>query len=423
MRSVQLSGLDIGAIAAIGVALLVLFWTWRTRRHAVRRIAAVTTRLEGSADVTGKGRLETALSGLERAVGAGAIEISDARASVERLAEAFALVPQGVVVCDENGEIIHRNARADELMGDPMDEALASEAVSRLLEAAVRGEEGSDTLELFGPPRRILTITASPLADTARLVGAAAIIDDVSERRRLEAVRRDFVANISHELKTPVGALGLLAETLAGEEDAAVAARLTERMQVEAFRVGRIIEDLLDLSRIEAEESPLREPVPVHLVLAEAVERLRAVAEHRGIELVVNEPPRRLALIGDRRQLVSAVHSLVENAITYSGEGSEVTLAARANGGWVEITVADHGIGIPARDLDRIFERFYRVDRGRGRDTGGTGLGLAIVRHVAGNHGGEVRVQSEEGRGSTFTLKLPGRRGPVAVVAPDAQAG
>jgi two-component system sensor histidine kinase SenX3 len=406
-------------LAACAVGLFAIFYAWRLRRQVVRRLAAVTSRLEevASVDVVDERGMETALAALERAASVGALRISDAEVSVERLADAFRLVGHGIVVCDENGEAVFRNERADELVSDRLGEALAADAVERLLAAAGRGEPGTETLELYGPPRRLLTIHAAPLANDSKLIGAAAVIEDVSERRRLEAVRRDFVANISHELKTPVGALGLLAETLADETDRKVMSRLAERMQTEAFRVGRIIEDLLDLSRIEAEESPLREAVAVHLVLAEAVERVRSVADHRSIRIDVHEPPRRLAVVGDRRQLVSAMHSLLENAVTYSDDGGEVTIETRTNGTWVEITVADRGIGIPARDLERIFERFYRVDRARARDTGGTGLGLAIVRHVASNHGGEVRVQSHEGSGSTFTLKLPAGPGPVALTA------
>jgi two-component system sensor histidine kinase SenX3 len=259
-------------------------------------------------------------------------------------------------------------------------------------------------------------VTASPLDDERRTVGALGIIEDVSERRRLEAVRRDFVANISHELKTPVGALGLLAETLLAEDDADVSRRLAERMLTEAFRVGRTIDDLLALSRIEAEEAPLREPVPVHLVVAEAVERMRPAAEQQGIDVRVAEPRRTLTIMGDRRQLVSALYNLLDNAVKYSDAGSsvDVRVSVSTDGGRVAIEVEDHGIGIPTRDHERIFERFYRVDRGRSRDTGGTGLGLAIVRHVAGNHGGEVRIASREGEGSTFTLVLPA--GPSAAV-------
>jgi two-component system sensor histidine kinase SenX3 len=179
--------------------------------------------------------------------------------------------------------------------------------------------------------------------------------------------------------------------------------------------VARIIEDLLDLSRIEAEESPVREPVPVHLVVAEAVERVRPVAEVHGVVVDVAEPSRRLVVSGDRRQLVSALFNLLENAVKYSEPGGRVELRARSDGARVELAVRDEGIGIPARDLERIFERFYRVDRARSRQTGGTGLGLAIVRHVATNHGGEVTVESREGEGSVFRLVLPLAGGPVAV--------
>jgi two-component system sensor histidine kinase SenX3 len=226
------------------------------------------------------------------------------------------------------------------------------------------------------------------------------------------------VANISHELKTPVGALGVLAETLAGEHDPDVVARLAERMQQEAFRVARTIDDLLQLSQIEAGELPSRDPVPVHLVLAEAVDRTRAAAEMQGVTLHVDEPSPRLCVVGDRRQLVSALANLCDNAVKYSDRGGAVRLCARTDGTWVEIDVADEGIGIPGNDLERVFERFYRVDRARSRDTGGTGLGLAIVRHVVQNHEGSVTVRSREGEGSTFTLRLPAGPGPVALTEP-----
>jgi two-component system sensor histidine kinase SenX3 len=228
-------------------------------------------------------------------------------------------------------------------------------------------------------------------------------------------MRTDFVANISHELKTPVGALALLAEALIGEDESEVVTRLAEKMVSEAHRMGRTIEDLLELSRIELGESPHREVVSVGLVAAEAVERVRHLADQREIAIDIVEPSRRLNAIGDRRQLVSAVANLVENGVKYSDPGCPVEVSAHTDGTWVDIVVRDHGIGIPARDLDRIFERFYRVDRARSRETGGTGLGLAIVRHVATNHGGSVSVNSQEGAGSTFTLRIPVGPGPVAV--------
>jgi two-component system sensor histidine kinase SenX3 len=334
-----------------------------------------------------------------------------------RISEALSAVPEGVVVCDEHGTVRYRNEIAQSFAGARHGEALADLAVTELLDAALRRGPAEQTLELYGPPRRALS-------EGERTLGAVAIIEDVSERRRLEAIRRDFVANVSHELKSPVGALGILAETMQAEDEPVVSRRLAERMQLEAFRVARIIDDLLDLSRIESEEAPVREPVAVHVAVAQAIERIRPVADHQGVTIDVNEPPRRLSVVGDRRQLVSAVHNLLENAVKYSDDASTVEVRVRSvadpkasEGTWVEISVRDYGIGIPARDIERIFERFYRVDRARARDTGGTGLGLAIVRHVATNHRGEVHVVSQEGEGSTFTLRLPAGPGPVVLSA------
>ncbi len=159
----------------------------------------------------------------------------------------------------------------------------------------------------------------------------------------------------------------------------------------------------------------MREPVAVHLLVAEAAERVRSAAEQRAVTITFGEGAEHLIVRGDRRQLVSALFNLLENSVKYSDEGSTVDVRSHTDGEWVELTVTDQGIGIPERDLERVFERFYRVDRARGRDTGGTGLGLAIVRHVANNHGGDVRVESHEGTGSSFTLRIPAGPGPVAM--------
>jgi two-component system sensor histidine kinase SenX3 len=200
------------------------------------------------------------------------------------------------------------------------------------------------------------------------------------------------------------------------ENDPVVANRLAERIHSEAFRVNRIIEDLLDLSRLESEGAPAREPIPVTLFVAEAIERIRTAADHRGITVNFVEPENGIVVIGDRRQLVSAVHALLENAVSYSAEGSaieirierhEASAESDLDGPFARIVVKDSGVGIPAKDLERIFERFYRVDPGRARQTGGTGLGLSIVRHVTQNHGGAISVDSREGEGSTFFLDLP----------------
>ena len=451
-------------VLVVAVVVALLIGRHSGRRALSQRLTALGSRLGVDAPQQ-DGNIETALSYLEQVTGAAQEAVASSSADAIRLRRSLDTLPQGVVLCDENGAVVYRNARANALMVSRHGDALAAQAVTELLEDAWHEGGAERTLDLYGPPRRTLTVRAQLIDDGRRPLGVIAMIDDVSERRRLEEIRRDFVANVSHELKTPMGALGLLAETLVSEPDADVARRLANRIHTEAFRVSRIIDDLLDLSRIEFEEAPPREPVLVNLVMAEAVERVRATAEQRGIALVLREPEPPVAVLGDRRQLVSAMHALLENAVTYSYDGSQVVVSgttsvvqaarrdesagapalgsgepsryegappgaqpAHAAGAvavdesaaptpeappkpaereTVRISVADQGVGIPARDLDRIFERFYRVDHGRSRDTGGTGLGLSIVRHVANNHQGWVDVESREGEGSTFTLVLP----------------
>ena len=533
----------VGAAVLVVVALLALLIGRHSGRRALsQRLTALGSRL-GLDTPDENASLETALAYLEQVTGSATEAVAESSADAIRLRRSLDTFPQGVVLCDEHGSVVYRNARADALMTSRHGDALAAQVVTELLEDAWDTGAAERTLDLYGPPRRTLAVRARLIDDGRRPLGVIAVIEDVSERRRLEEIRRDFVANVSHELKTPMGALGLLAETLVTEPDGDVARRLASRIHTEAFRVSRIIDDLLDLSRIESEEAPPREPVPVNLVMAEAVERVRATAEQRDITITMDEPEPHVVVLGDRRQLVSAMHALVENAVNYSYDGSTVavqaTVASSSLGGaagsfstWmvnsarptpapgararsgaaeerpdtgheeghvvlssgeapdkvtasiatseppgpashgspdapafdaaappesaafseaalapemthalemthapeppppvppqatngrgaaeeaaaplsretVRIKVVDHGVGIPARDLDRIFERFYRVDQGRSRDTGGTGLGLSIVRHVANNHRGWVEVESREGEGSTFTLVLP----------------
>ena len=321
-----------------------------------------------------------------------------------RVVEALEGLPVGVVVEDEDGRTVASNALARSPLNDVQGDALASAVLGRVISAARAGERASETLDLHGSPARVIDIFASRLVSG----GVVGVLVDTSERRRLDAVRRDFVANVNHELRTPIGALGLLAEALEEETDPAVVRRLAERISSEAERAGALIEDLLDFSRVDAADSGTRTPVPVDAVVASATERVLAKADRHGVRLQVGDKAGQDGIVaGDRDQLVSAVVNLIDNAVKYSDADSVVDICAAADGGWVDVVVADHGIGIPAKDVDRVFERFYRVDRARDRRTGGTGLGLAIVRHVASNHGGEVRVESHEGMGSTFTLRLP----------------
>ncbi|NAZ76562.1 two-component sensor histidine kinase [Kineococcus sp. T13] len=245
------------------------------------------------------------------------------------------------------------------------------------------------------------------------------LLEDRTESRRVEATRRDFVANVSHELKTPVGALSLLSEAVEEAADDPEAVRhFARRMRREATRLSALVQEIIDLSRLQAAENVVRpELLEVDSLVAEAIDRSGSVAHQRGSEVVV-AGTRGLQVRGDRELLVTALRNLVHNALAYSPERSRVVVEVRRSSGQatgaehgvvptVDIAVSDRGVGISPADLDRIFERFYRVDPARSRSTGGTGLGLSIVKHVAGNHGGDVRVWSAEGEGSTFTLRLP----------------
>ncbi len=393
----------VAGVATVGALL-------RREHHAARRVARAVGRLEGRSPTVG-GSLPVHLDELDEAIAAAA-DAREEAVTAARLVRAIDAIPQGVVICDAQGAIVFQNAVGAALAGARHGDALVSAAVTELLEAAVAGTATATEVELYGPPRRVVQLDAYPLplTEDGATTGGLAVIEDVSERRRLENIRRDFVANISHELKTPVGALQLLAETLLDADEAEDRDRLARRMLDEASRVGETIDDLLALSSIEADQGAGRVPVAVAPLVREVVARAAPAAAARDVVLEA-DVPEGLAVVGDPRQLASALFNLVDNAVKYSDAGGRVDVVGRLDGGWVTCSVVDEGPGIPARDQERIFERFYRVDRGRSRDTGGTGLGLAIVRHVAGNHGGEVLVDSREGEGATFTLRLPA--GPV----------
>ena len=241
---------------------------------------------------------------------------------------------------------------------------------------------------------------------------------DESGERRVEAVRRDFVANISHELKTPIGAISVLSEALAAARDDPEAVDLfSGRLQRETARLAELINQIIDLSRLQSEDPMLsRELVDVGEVVAEAVSRSQERATQRGVGLIVAHTDV-VRVMGDRWQLADAITNLVQNAINYSNERARVTISVQAvaqdGDDFVDVKVSDNGIGIRPEEQERIFERFYRVDYGRSRESGGTGLGLSIVRHIAVTHGGSIRVWSRPGQGSTFTLRLPAYLGPV----------
>jgi two-component system, OmpR family, sensor histidine kinase SenX3 len=386
----------VGALVAATVAVLVTHRLW------VRRLLTLRSELGGAVPLPVDRSPSALIAAVERTTRDATNEAARSRATLLRLQAAVDALPQGVVVTTRTGEVQLRNAAAQSFLGTRTGDALVDEALRLAVRVAGAGDSVHRTIEVFGPPRRTVELTALPIDG-----GALVELEDVTERARLEAVRTDFVANISHELRTPVGALALLAETLIGEDDLETVAHLAGKMVFESHRVARIIEDLLELSRIELGEPPVREPVDISRVVGEAVERVRALAESRQVSVHVEEDGDRLCVLGDSRQLVSAVANLLENGVKYSDAGSVVEASTALVDASVSLVVTDHGIGIPSGDLDRVFERFYRVDRARSRETGGTGLGLAIVRHVATNHGGSVAVESQEGLGSVFTLRLP----------------
>jgi two-component system sensor histidine kinase SenX3 len=291
--------------------------------------------------------------------------------------------------------------------------------------------------ELVGQVRRTgetisaeITLSRGPFGDgsmrfrvrAARLGTRFVLLlaEDRTESFRLDEVRRDFVANISHELKTPIAAVGLLAEALSHAADEPVQVRrFAARLTTESARLGRLTQEIIELSRLQAQDV-LAEPKNLSIddIVVAAVDQNRVVAEMEQITIVIGKKSK-ARVYGDEQLLIVAIHNLVANAVHYSGEGSRVGVGVRRNQGIVEITVTDQGVGIPEADLDRVFERFFRVDSSRSRHTGGTGLGLSIVKHVVQNHGGDIRVWSQSGSGSTFTIRLPEATTPASAATGD----
>lgn len=318
-------------------------------------------------------------------------------------------LPVAVAVLDGQDDVVLANSSAVHL-GVVRDDRVPVAELRRLVRDTRRSGTAHDAeLELaasrLGRVPEAVRVRLTPIGGAGHV---ALLVEDVTEAHRVEAVRRDFVANVSHELKTPVGAMGLLAEALLGcAADEVAVRRFAGRVQHEADRLARLVQELIDLSRLQgADPLPDPERVSVDRVVAEAVDRTRTLAAARGTALVTGGE-RGLSVLGSESQLVTALANLLDNAVAYSPDRTRVAVAVRRREGAVEMSVTDQGIGIADKDLERVFERFYRADPARSRATGGTGLGLAIVKHVATNHGGEVDVWSVEGAGSTFTLRLP----------------
>ena len=336
-----------------------------------------------------------------------AAPMPEPQAGEDRLAASLAVFDDGIVIVDRLGREVLRNPAAERYSEARTGDAIVADAIHRMLDAAIAGTVAEEELGLFGPPSRTVAVRAVPLELRGERIGAICWVRDISAKRRTDQVRRDFVANVSHELKTPIGALTVLAETMAVADDAAVQQQLADRVVREADRLAQIVEDLLDLSLLEAQEAPSRETLPVALIVGDAIDQVRPKADAAGIPVITTTIAADVYASCDRRQLTSAVTNLLDNAVKYSDPGGIVEVSMESGAGLVTIAVRDHGVGIPARDLERVFERFYRVDRARSRATGGTGLGLSIVRHVVQAHDGDVTVTSTEGEGSVFSIRIP----------------
>lgn len=326
------------------------------------------------------------------------------------LAALLAHLPSASIVVGEGEEVLRASASAH-AMGLLRGGQLVHAEIAELVVEA-RTDGGSRQVQLSLP--------RGPAAGSGRFIVAAQVVamsggrvlvlaEDRTAQIRLDDVRRDFIANVSHELKTPVGAMALLAETIADAADDPEAVRtFAERMGRESRRLSGLVQDIIDLSRLQDADVRIEaRPVPVDEIVADAVERASVEAKARDIAIVAGRGGD-LAVHGDPVLLVTAVRNLLDNALRYSDPGTRIAIAVRrGEDDLVEIAVVDQGIGIDPENLPRVFERFYRVDPARSRQTGGTGLGLSIVKHVAADHGGEVTVWSTPGRGSTFTLRIP----------------
>jgi two-component system sensor histidine kinase SenX3 len=333
----------------------------------------------------------------------------------QMLAHIVSESPTGIVVVDTYRDVVYANRRATEL-GLVRDRLLDDRAWAAAERTLLTGEDVDVDLS----PRKVANPGRSGLSvrghvrllteDDRRF--AVVYVDDQSEHARMEATRRDFVANVSHELKTPVGAVGVLAEAaLASADDPDTVRHFAEKMVAESHRLANMVGELIELSRLQgAERLPDLNAVEVDSVVAEALSRHKVAADNADIAITTDRPTG-YRVLGDQPLLVTALANLISNAIAYSPHGSPVSISRRRRGHYIEIAVTDRGIGIAKADQERVFERFFRVDKARSRATGGTGLGLAIVKHVAANHNGSIRLWSQPGTGSTFTLSIPAYSG------------
>ncbi len=322
--------------------------------------------------------------------------------SWDQVMDVLDVLPIGIAIADPAASRRYRNNSAVAMTGVRYVDVLVDQAVDEMVNQVQQTGAGTRILEAVAGTTRFFKIHGQVLQSNKTVI----TIEDITEKSRIDTVQTDFVANLSHELKTPIGAVAALADSLNGETETEVVWRLAKRIVTESHRMSRIVDDLLDLSRVEFGGAEEWTELDLELVLIEVVSSNQHAAKRQGVELTLTGVSP-LPVRGDRAKLVSVFSNLVDNAVKYSEAGGIVLVESSLHGGDVVVCVTDHGIGIAAKDQKRIFERFYRVDKARSRATGGTGLGLSIVRHIVLEHGGTIGVVSEEGLGSTFTIRLP----------------
>ena len=402
------SSLILVSIVVGFIGLIVAAWLSRRMSRPIVELTEHTKALSGNGPKPPRSRvleideLATAIADLDASNRSRLLETVRASSTLEVVLGAM---PQGTVLFDEDDTVIYANPSARGLLGaipDTLSGLVPFSFQDALLEARETGDS-TTLLAEHGKPVRQLRGIATPFADDKRIL---LVVVDVTERERAASVRRDFVANASHELKTPVSAIIASSEALqlAVERGDESAARFAAQIEGSARQLDRLVTDLLDLSRLERDEPELG-PLSLDHLVQEELERVRAVADEQGIDLTLQVAPAQVA--GSRRDVAIAVRNLLDNAIRYTPSGGSIGAELEVVGDDAVLRISDTGEGIPTRDLDRVFERFYRVDNARARATGGTGLGLAIVKHVVESHGGSVSVESELGAGSTFTVHLP----------------
>ena len=335
---------------------------------------------------------------------------------VRTLVSAIEAIDQGIWITDAEGVVLRHNEALRNILGTdqelvgqrPLFLLRRTELHDAVLRACREGVASKVEVSMDAPRSKTLEVYVAPLAGASG--GSAAVFRDVTERKRLERVRQDFVANVSHELRTPIAAILGYAETLRSGalSDSRHAPQMVEIIHRQSERLGELVSDLLELSRLDAGERPLSAAsVSLEMVARQAIEAMEPLAAGKRVSIQLRIPPD-LTARADRKALEQVLLNLLDNAIKYTPEGGTVELSGERVGDRAHLSVRDTGLGIEARHLPRLFERFYRVDRGRSREMGGTGLGLSIVRHLVHGMEGEVRVASQLGVGSTFTVVLPG---------------